>query len=179
MAYEDNKIAIKNTRFIFRTNLRGELDPDSKYPSTDRVANVVVPAERVAELEQLGINVRSTKPREGEEDGFQPTYFVKVKASYRDKYGELKPEKRQPKVILVRDEYNDPVRLDEDSVKMVDEIDIHHIDIVLNPWTNPNGGVTLYITHLYVVQEIDDDPFASQYIRRAPRIEDDEELPFE
>lgn len=177
--FESKLIDIKNTRFIFKTNFRGELDPNSKFPSTDRVANVVIPPSMVADLESAGVNVKVTKPREGEEEGFQPTYFVKVKAAYRDKFGELKDKRRQPTIKLYRALNQAPVELDEESVGVIDEIDIKNISIRLNPWERPNGGVTLFIRNLSVLQDIDDDPFASMYGEPTPEATDDgEDIPF-
>lgn len=160
----NNKIVdIQNTRFIFKTNFSGIPDPNSMYPSSDRVGNVVIPPDMVKIFEDAGCNVRATKPREGEEEGFQPTYFVKAKLSYRDKYGELKPEKLQPVVKLYRALNEVPVLLDEESVATIDEIDIKNISVRLSMWVRPNGGCSLYIRNLSVLQDIDDDPFASFY----------------
>lgn len=159
--YEEKIITIKNTRFIFNTNLAGK--PDPTYGSTERIANVVVPPSMVKGLEDAGINVRSW-PREPEE-GQQPTYFIKTKASWRNKNGELKDERLWPTIKLYRGRNTDPIELDEESVQTIDEIDIEEISIRLNPWVNPNGGTTLYIKDLSVLQDLND-PFGGMYGRK-------------
>lgn len=175
-SYESKIINIKNTRFIFKTNFRGEMDPNSKYPSSDRVANIVVPEDMVASLEDAGISVKATHARPGEEEGFVPTYHIKAKVAYRDKYGELKPEKKLPKIKLYPGINTDPVLLTEDTIGMLDEIDIQSVSVSLNPWENPNG-VSLYIRNMSVLQDIDDDPFADLYGRKEP-VTPSEEEPF-
>lgn len=172
MDYETKIITIKNTRFIFDTNFEGK--PDEKFGSTDRVANVVVPPAMVPELEAAGINVKSY-PREPEE-GQQITYFIKTKASWRNRYGELKDERFWPNIRLYRGRNTNPVNLDEDSAKTIDEIDIEEISVRLNPWQNQNGGITLYIQDLSVLQNCHDDPFGDMYGARTD--EDEETLPF-
>lgn len=170
MENETKIITIKNTRFIFATNFEGK--PDDKYGSTDRIANVVVPPSMVPALEEAGINVKSW-PREPEE-GQQITYYIKTKASWRNRMGELKDERLWPNVRLYRGRNTNPVSLDEESVKTIDEIDIDEISVRLNPWQNNNGGITLYIQDLSVVQNLHNDPFGDMY--GAPA--DSEEEPF-
>lgn len=164
-------ITIKSTKFIFDTNFAGK--PDSTYGSTDKIANIIVPPAMVPDLEAAGINVRSY-PREPEE-GQQITYFVKTKASWRNKLGELKDKRFWPNIRLYVGRNSNPVDLDEESAAMIDDIcrDVEEISVRLNPWQNPNGGITLYIQDLSVLQNPNGDPFGDMY----GHVED-EEVPF-
>ena len=58
---------------------------------------------------------------------------------------------------------------------MIDDIcrDVEEISVRLNPWQNPNGGITLYIQDLSVLQNPNGDPFGDMY----GHVED-EEVPF-
>lgn len=166
-------ITIENTNFIYMTNFSGDPARAGKYPSTARVGNVIIPdINQARELIDAGFNVKMTKPKEGEEEGFIPKYFVKVNAKYESKY--------PPRVYLVSGD-NPPLLLDEDTVGQIDTIPVDNVNIVLNPWEGPNG-VSLYVKTMYVEQGLDDDPFAARYARRngtfEPREVDPEDTPW-
>ena len=114
-----------------------------------------------------------TKPREGEEEDFVPTYFVSVNINYDSKW--------PPKIYLVSGN-SEPVLLDEDTVNELDHCRIKNINAVLNPYNNPNTHRTsLYVQTMYVEQDLESDPFASRYARfdrESPTYGTDEELPF-
>lgn len=150
-----NLITVENTRFIFETNFSGDPSRD-RYKSTQRKANVIVPENLARDLIEMGVNVRMTKPREGEEEGFIPVYFVSVNVNFDSKW--------PPKIYLVSGD-NDPVLLDEESIDIIDRISVDNVNVILNPheWTD---GVTLYVRTMYVEQGLNDDPFAARYARR-------------
>lgn len=150
-----NLITVENTRFIFETNFSGDPSRD-RYKSTQRKANVIVPENLARDLIEMGVNVRMTKPREGEEEGFIPVYFVSVNVNFDSKW--------PPKIYLVSGD-NDPVLLDEESIEIIDRISVDNVNVILNPheWTD---GVTLYVRTMYVEQGLNDDPFAARYARR-------------
>jgi hypothetical protein len=155
----DSKIiSIENTRFIFKTNFSGDPERDS-FGSDARKANIIIPTEEQAhELMDAGFNVKVTKPRPGEEEGFRPTYFVSFNVNYDTEW--------PPKIYLVSGDA-DPVPLDEDSVNMLDKIYVINVNAVFNPYENQKTGRrSLYVRTMYVEQDIEDDPFASRY-RRA------------
>ena len=166
---ERKLISIENTRFIFRTNFSGDPDRDT-YGNDARRANIIIPDPDMAEaLREEGFNVKPTKPRPGFEDEFVPEYYVAIGVNYDTKW--------PPKIYLVSGNA-DPVLLDEESVGSLDMCYVRNVDVVLNPYTNQRTGrKSLYVRTMYVVQDIDDDPFASRYRRRMDE-DDDGQLPF-
>lgn len=158
-------ISIENSRFIFETNFSGDPRRD-KYRSTKRKANLIIPDHELArQMIDEGFNIKVTKPREGEEEGFIPRYYTPIIVNYDSKW--------PPKVYLVSGD-SEPVLQDEESIESLDRIRIQNVNVILSPheW---DGGYTLYVKTMYVEQALDDDPFAARYTRRRDR----EEMPFD
>lgn len=161
-----NLVIVENGKFIFDTNFAGDPKKD-RFGSDERKANLVIPDIDLArELIDDGFNVRLTKPRVGEEEGFVPRYFVKVKLNYKSTW--------PPKVYLVTDE-DKSVLLDEESVACLDDIWVDRVNAVLNRYEGPNGK-SLYVKSMEVYQKVDDDPISAKY-RRQNR-DEEEEIPF-
>lgn len=160
-------IRIDDTRFIFQTNFSGDPTRD-RYGSTARYANIIIPTEEQAnELSEMGINVRQTKPRPDDED-FTPTYFVKAKVNYDSDF--------PPEIYLISGN-NERRLLDEDSVGMLDNIYVVNVCAKLNPYYSArNDSWSLYVSLMYVEQDVEDDPWAKRYVRNR---NEEEELPFE
>lgn len=151
-----NLVIVENGKFIFDTNFAGDPKKD-RFGSDERKANLVIPDIDLArELIDDGFNVRLTKPRVGEEEGFVPRYFVKVKLNYKSTW--------PPKVYLVTDE-DKSVLLDEESVACLDDIWVDRVNAVLNRYEGPNGK-SLYVKSMEVYQKVDDDPISAKYRRR-------------
>lgn len=162
-----NLVIVENGKFIFDTNFAGDPKKD-RFGSDERKANLVIPDIDLArELIDDGFNVRLTKPRVGEEEGFVPRYFVKVKLNYKSTW--------PPKVYLVTDE-DKSVLLDEESVACLDDIWVDRVNAVLNRYEGPNGK-SLYVKSMEVYQKVDDDPIGAKYRRRNR--DEEEEIPFE
>lgn len=162
-----NLVIVENGKFIFDTNFAGDPKKD-RFGSDERKANLVIPDIDLArELIDDGFNIRLTKPRVGEEEGFVPRYFVKVKLNYKSTW--------PPKVYLVTDE-DKSVLLDEESVACLDDIWVDRVNAVLNRYEGPNGK-SLYVKSMEVYQKVDDDPISAKY-RRQNR-DEEEEIPFE
>ena len=162
-----NLVIVENGKFIFDTNFAGDPKKD-RFGSDERKANLVIPDIDLArELIDDGFNVRLTKPRVGEEEGFVPRYFVKVKLNYKSTW--------PPKVYLVTDE-DKSVLLDEESVACLDDIWVDRVNAVLNRYEGPNGK-SLYVKSMEVYQKVDDDQISAKY-RRQNR-DEEEEIPFE
>lgn len=162
-----NLVIVENGKFIFDTNFAGDPKKD-RFGSDERKANLVIPDIDLArELIDEGFNVRLTKPRVGEEEGFVPRYFVKVKLNYKSTW--------PPKVYLVTDE-DKSVLLDEESVACLDDIWVDRVNAVLNRYEGPNGK-SLYVKSMEVYQKVDDDPISAKYRRRNR--DEEEEIPFE
>lgn len=162
-----NLVIVENGKFIFDTNFAGDPKKDC-FGSDERKANLVIPDIDLArELIDDGFNIRLTKPRVGEEEGFVPRYFVKVKLNYKSTW--------PPKVYLVTDE-DKSVLLDEESVACLDDIWVDRVNAVLNRYEGPNGK-SLYVKSMEVYQKVDDDPISAKYRRRNR--DEEEEIPFE
>ena len=162
-----NLVIVENGKFIFDTNFAGDPKKD-RFGSDERKANLVIPDIDLArELIDDGFNIRLTKPRVGEEEGFVPRYFVKVKLNYKSTW--------PPKVYLVTDE-DKSVLLDEESVACLDDIWVDRVNAVLNRYEGPNGK-SLYVKSMEVYQKFDDDPISAKYRRRNR--DEEEEISFE
>lgn len=162
-----NLVIVENGKFMFDTNFAGDPKKD-RFGSDERKANLVIPDIDLArELIDDGFNIRLTKPRVGEEEGFVPRYFVKVKLNYKSTW--------PPKVYLVTDE-DKSVLLDEESVACLDDIWVDRVNAVLNRYEGPNGK-SLYVKSMEVYQKVDDDPISAKYRRRNR--DEEEEIPFE
>ncbi len=156
-----NTITIDNTRFIYATNFAGNPDND-RFGDTRRKMNIIVPEDLAKELIKIGVKVRQTKPRPGEEEDFVPTYFTQVLLKYRNKAGvEMK---YLPRVYLVNDR-NEEILRTEDDVAELDSIRVKNVNCVLNVRDYDNGK-NLYVRVMYVEQDLDDDPYAAMYRRR-------------
>ena len=152
---ENKLIRIDDTNFIYWTNFAGDPDRD-RFGSDTRRANIIIPDPAQArELMDAGFNVRRTEPKEGEEDGFIPTYFVAVNASYDSKW--------PPKIYLVSGN-SEPVLLDEDTVGTIDDCRVRNVNVILNPYYSAKTRrFSLYVRTMYVEQDVESDPFASRY----------------
>lgn len=156
---ERKLISIEDTNFIWRTNFSGDPERDS-FGSDARQANLIIPDPAMAEdLIAEGYNIKHTKPKEGEEEGFEPRYFVLVKVNFNS----FNP----PRIYLVSGDA-DPLLLDEESIDILDRCQVLNVNATLNPYENPRTGrKSLYVRTMYVEQDIEDDPFAQRYARRG------------
>lgn len=145
-------IRIDDTKFIFATNFSGDPARD-RYGSPARKATIIIPTEEQAfELMDMGVNVKKTKPRPGEEEDYEPVYYATIRVNYNSKW--------PPKISLVSGDSN-PVLLDEESVGVIDNCYVLNVNVILNV-SNPGS---LYVRTMYVEQEIEDDPYAHRYVR--------------
>lgn len=156
---ERRLITIEDTNFIWRTNFSGDPERDS-FGNDARQANIIIPDEGMAkDLADEGFNIKVTKPREGEEEGFTPRYYVSVKINF-DSFN-------PPRIYLVSSDA-DPLLLDEESVDILDRCEVLNVNATLSPYENPKTGrKSLYVRTMYVEQDIEDDPFAQRYIRKG------------
>lgn len=163
---ESRLIVIDNTKFIFKTNFAGDPAED-RFGSNKRRGNVIIPDLDMAQaLFDAGFKVKCTKPRPGEEEDFEPTYYISVQLNYDSPW--------PPEVYLVSPGAA-PVLLDADSVGVVDKCYVLRVRVALNPYENPKTGIkSMYIRTMYVEQDVGNDPFAHMYANR----DDDGKLPF-
>ena len=138
-------LQIDDARIIYR-NFAGRGDKYNR--EGDRNFAVVIPDEDMAnELTNLGWNVKIKPPRE---DGDTPFMFLPVKVKFND---------RGPIVYLKTGDRQN--KLDEESVGLLDNIDIIGVDLDIRPYNwGPIGpdqkyGRTAYLQAIRVVQDID------------------------
>lgn len=141
-------LQIDDARIIYR-NFRGE---GSKFNREgDKNFALVIPDQDMADaLAREGWNVKIKPPRDEEDEPFM---FLPVKVKFND---------RGPQVYLkTGDRVN---RLDEESIAMLDDIDILSVNMDLRPYNwevNGKTGRTAYLQSIEVIQEID--RFAARY----------------
>lgn len=148
-------LQIEDARIIFR-NFSGE---GSKYNREgDRNFAVIIPDEEIKD--QLVENGWSVKIRPPRDEDDSPFMYLPVKIKFNH---------RGPGIYLVS---GDKVtRLNEETIGMLDEVDIKSVDMDLRPYdwkVNGKTGRSAYLQALNVVQNID--RFAARYQK--------DELPF-
>lgn len=141
-------LQIDNARIIWR-NFAGRGDKFNR--EGDRNFALMIPTEEIAnDLVERGWNV---KIREAREEGDAPFMFLPVKVKFND---------RGPMVYLISG--NRRIRLDEESVSCLDDIDIVSVDLDIRPFdweVNGKTGRSAYLQSIEVTQEID--RFAARY----------------
>lgn len=135
-------LQIDDARIIYR-NFAGRGDKYNR--EGDRNFAVVIPDEEMAnDLSNLGWNVKIKPPRE---DGDTPFMFLPVKVKFND---------RGPNVYLKTGDVQN--RLDEESVGLLDNIDIIGVDLDIRPYdwdVNGKEGRTAYLQSIRVIQDVD------------------------
>lgn len=135
-------LQIDDARLIYR-NFSGA--PSQFNREGDRDFHLVIPDREIADaLVEEGWNVKIKPVRNEEEDDFMT---MKVKVKFNG-YG--------PKCYLVSG--NRRVELDEQSVGMLDEIDIETCDLDIRSYDwemNGKTGRTAYLQSIQVVQRLD------------------------
>jgi hypothetical protein len=135
-------LQIDDARIIYR-NFAGRGDKYNR--EGDRNFAVVIPDEEMAaQLTDLGWNVKIKPPRE---DGDTPFMYLPVKVKFND---------RGPNVYLKTGNVQN--RLDEESVGLLDNIDIIGVDLDIRPFdwdVNGKQGRTAYLQSIRVVQDVD------------------------
>lgn len=135
-------LQIDDARIIYR-NFAGV---GSKFNREgDRNFAVVIPNKDIAEdLLDRGWNVKVKPPRDEDDEPFM---FLPVKIKFND---------RGPSVYLRSGSRN--VKLNEDSIECLDNIDILSVDLDIRPYNwevNGKTGRTAYLQAIHVTQEID------------------------
>lgn len=141
-------LQIDDARIIYR-NFAGRGDKYNR--EGDRNFAVLIPDEKLAdELVERGWNVKIKPPRE---DDDTPFMFLPVKVKFND---------RGPNVYLKTGDAQN--RLDEESVSILDNIDIISVDLDIRPYdwsVNGKYGRTAYLQAIRVTQNVD--RFADRY----------------
>ena len=146
-----NILQIDDARIIYR-NFAGEASQVNR--AGDRNFSVLIDDQQIAdELINRGWNVKIKAARE---EGDIPFMHLPVKVKFND---------RGPSVYLVSG--NNRVRLDEETIGMLDSIDILGVDLDIRPFdweVNGKAGRAAYLQSICVTQDID---------RFAQRFEED------
>lgn len=141
-------LQVDDARIIHR-NFAGRGDKYNR--EGDRNFSLVITDQEMADaLIEEGWNVKIKPPRE---EGDEPFMFLPVKVKFND---------RGPKVYLISG--NRKNELDEESVAILDDIDIESIDMDIRPYdweVQGKEGRTAYLQGIHVVQKID--RFAARY----------------
>lgn len=142
-------LQIDDARIIYR-NFRGE---GSKFNREgDRNFAVIIPNQEIADkLIEEGWNVKIKPPRDEEED---PFIFLPVK---------LKFNGNGPHIYIQSG--RSMVKLDEDTVGQIDDLDISSVYLDIRPYeweVNGKTGKTAYLQSMKVVQRID--RFAAEFV---------------
>lgn len=159
-------LQIDDARIIYR-NFSGA---GSKFNREgDRNFAVVIPTEELADrLTELGWNVKVKPPRDDDETPFM---YLPVKVKFNE---------RGPAAYLKSGD--NLVKLNEDTVSCLDDVDILSVDMDLRPFdweVQDKSGRTAYLQSICVTQQID--RFAAKYGKNSGSADDfceDDELPY-
>lgn len=135
-------VQIDEARIIYR-NFEGRATKFNR--EGDRNFAVVIPNQETAdELIEKGWNVKIKAPRE---EGDAPFMYLPVKVAFNA---------RGPHVYLRSG--NRVNKLDEETVGMLDEVDIASVDLDIRPYNwemNGKEGISAYLQSINVIQEVD------------------------
>ena len=143
IGFRGNILEIEDARIIYR-NFAGV---GSKFNREgDRNFAVIIPEQEIAdELIEKGWNVKIKDPRDGYEDPFM---FLPVKIKFNG---------RGPSAY-VESAGGTYTRLSEETIDMLDEIDIASVSMDLRPYdwaVHGKTGRTAYLQAISVVQNVD------------------------
>lgn len=138
-------VQIDDARIIYR-NFAGA--PSKFNREGDRNFAVVIDDQDIAEaLTEKGWNVKIKPPRE---EGDEPFMFLPVKVKFNE---------RGPRVYLQNSlGGRNRVTLDEDTVGILDNVDITNVDLDIRPYdwdVQGKTGRTAYLQSICVTQEVD------------------------
>ena len=138
-------VQIDDARIIYR-NFAGA--PSKFNREGDRNFAVVIEDQDIAEaLTEKGWNVKIKPPRE---EGDEPFMFLPIKVKFND---------RGPRVYLQNSlGGRNRITLDEDTVGILDNVDIINVDLDIRPYdwdVQGKTGRTAYLQSICVTQEVD------------------------
>ena len=146
-------LQIDDARIIYR-NFEGRGDKYNR--EGDRNFAVIIPDRDICDqLLDAGWNVR-IKPSRHEDEHDQDFMYLPVKVKFTD---------RGPACYLVSGAQE--VKLDEESVGIIDDLDILSVNMDIRPYDweiNGKSGRTAYLQSIEVIQKID--RFAAKYLNR-------------
>lgn len=135
-------LQIDDARIVYR-NFSGMATQFNR--EGDRNFSLVIPDEDLAnKLKEDGWNVKIKAPRE---EGDTPFMHLPVKVKFND---------RGPNVYLITNGVRN--KLDEETVNILDNVDILSVDLDIRPYdwdVQGKTGRTAYLQSIAVVQEVD------------------------
>lgn len=149
-------LQINDARICFR-NFRGEAGPYND--EGDRSFHLIIPDMEIAQAllddkNKFGASW-NIKIKEPQQEGDAPFIHMPVKVKYT--------ENSKPNVYLISG--NNKVELTEDTIGMLDRIDIAHIDLDIRPFDGEARGHAFraaYLQGIWVVQNVTN-RFESRY----------------
>ena len=141
-------LQIDDARIIFR-NFSGRADKYNR--EGDRNFALIIPNQDIADAlmndtNEYGVSWK-VKIKEPREEGDAPFMYLPVNVKFND---------RGPKVVLISG--NNQTPLDEDTVSILDDINISCVDMDIGPYDGEStyGPFrSAYLQTMYVTQEID------------------------
>lgn len=141
-------LQVDDARIIYR-NFSGA--PSKYNREGDRNFAMVIPNEEMADAlindtNQYGVgwNVKIKRPRE---DGEDPFMYLPVKVKFND---------RGPHIYLVTGKRT--VRLNEETVSILDDVDIEQVDLDIRPYDDVVNGKpfrSAYLQSIRIIQNVD------------------------
>jgi hypothetical protein len=133
----DRNLILENVTIAFR-NFEGKEDTYNR--AGDRNFAILLNEDRAQKMLRDGWNVKRLKPRDDDDDEGQP--YIQVAVSYKAK---------PPKIGVVTSK--GITYYSEDTVALLDWVDIERCDVTLNPYewaVNGKTGVKAYLATMFV-----------------------------
>lgn len=147
---QDNSVVMEDVQIIYR-NFSGK---ESQFNREgDRNFAVLLDEKTANDMLADGWNVKYTKPRDDDEEDTPPQAFLPVAVGFKG---------RPPRIVQITSRGR--TNLDEQSVEMLDWVDIITVDLIVRPYewsVNGKSGVKAYLQSIYVT--IDEDPLERKY----------------
>lgn len=139
-----NKLILQNVKIGYR-NFKGEQKKFNR--AGDRNFVIFLDNDLADQMSQDGWNVKFPKERDDIEGEDHRLPFIKVNVSFKQ---------YKPSIVLINGSNQNSTRLNEDTIDILDDIDIQYCDVEISPYHyNVNGkeGINAYLSKLYVTQE--------------------------
>lgn len=143
MTRDLESITIEDATLIFK-NFTGREGPFNQ--EGDKNFGVLLDPDAAEELGRLGWNIKHLRARE---EGEEPQAWLPVGLKYRGRAGAIV---RPPLTVLIGSKGR--TTLDEDTVEVIDMVDIDRVDLIIRPYQydfNGRKGVKAYLQTIFVV----------------------------
>jgi hypothetical protein len=132
---------IEDAEIMFR-NFAGQVTPFNDKGK--REFGVRLDEETALKMLADGWNIKYLKPRDEDDDEERP--WIPVEVSFKNK---------PPQIYMIADRGSSKVRtkLDQETIDILDIVEISSVDLILNPYeweVNGKGGIKAYLKSLYV-----------------------------